>query len=286
LAGYYHWNQGRGEKARSLAEEAMRDGIVAGTLNPLEPHGAAVVFEMAAGNHARALEIVEQIHAALNTIDDPFVESYARSGIASFQAMAGRTDQARADADRALELARRIQNQFLLLSSYHATAWAYQRDDPGTALAASEEFLRIYRATDIDPRSAGSLLALAGGLRARLGDDTGALDHLHEAVLLDRDQGTRPQLAGALDWALSPLLRTGQPDVAATLLGALTRGVLAQVSNFPGVNAARTRTLERLRGALGDAKTDELVSRGEAMSYDELVDYALHHLDRPDGNRD
>jgi predicted ATPase/class 3 adenylate cyclase len=281
LAGYYHWRLGHGEEGRTLAEAAMRDGIVAGTLNPLEPHIAAVVFEMAAGNHARALEIVEQIHSALNTIDDPFVEASARSGIASFQAMAGRTDQARADADRALELARRIQNQFLLLSAYHATAWAYQRDDPATALAASEEFLRIYRQTNIDRRSAGSLLALAGGLRARLDDNIGALDHLHEAALLDRDQGTRPQLAGALDWALSPLLRTGQPDVVATFLGALTRGVLAQVSNFPGVNAARARTLERVREVLGNA-TDELVSRGAAMSFDEVVDYALHHLDRPD----
>ena len=122
-------------------------------------------------------------------------------------------------------------------------------------------------------------MALAGGLRARLGDDTGALELLYEAVTLARDQGLRPQLAAALDWALSPLLRTGSSDVAATFLGSLTRGALADVGNFPGVAAARSHSLDRVRSVLGDAKTDELVAHGGAMSYDALADYAIRNLD-------
>ena len=122
-------------------------------------------------------------------------------------------------------------------------------------------------------------MALAGGLRARLGDDTGALELLHEAVALARDQGVRPQLAAALDWSLSPLRRTGRPDVAATFLGALTDGPLADVGNFPGVADARSRSLDRVRGVLGDTKTDELVAHGGAMSYDALADYAIRNLD-------
>jgi hypothetical protein len=129
-------------------------------------------------------------------------------------------------------------------------------------------------------------MGLAGSLRARLGDDTGALELLHQAVVLARDRGVRPQLAAALDWALRPLLKTGQADVAATFLGTLTTGALAQVANFPGVHATRARTLERLRTTLGEADTDELLSRGATMTYDDLVEYAIHHLDGPDTNRD
>ena len=285
LAGYHHWNQGRGEHARSLAQAAMRDGIVAETLNPFEAHEAGVIFEMAAGNHARALEILDEARAALDTVDNLFAQTLFLGSMATFAAMAGRIEHARADAECALELARRLQNRYLLLIAYHSAAWAHERDDPAAALAASEQFLHFHEEFDADPRSAGSLLALAGGLRARLRDDTGALEILGEAVVLDRDQGTRPQLAAAFDWALSPLLRTGQPDVAATFLGALTNGALAGVGNFPGVDAARARTLERVRSTLGEAKTDELASRGAAMTYDDLVDYALHQLDRPDTKR-
>ena len=195
LAGYYHWNQGRGEHGRSLAEAAMRDGVVAGTLNPFEPYSAGVIFEMAVGNHGRVLEILDEARAALDTVDNLFAQTYFLATMATFQAMAGRVEQARADAERALELARRIQNRYLLLVAYHGFAWAHERDDPGAALAAAEKFLHIHREFDIDPRSTGALLALAGGLRARLRDDTGALEILGQAVILDRDQGVRPQLA-------------------------------------------------------------------------------------------
>ena len=250
------------------------------------PIGAAVTFEMTAGNHARALEIADDARAALDTVDNLYAQAHVLGAIAMYEAMAGRIDDARADAERAVELARRSGNRNLLANAHHATAWALQRDDPAAALAAAEQCLDLYRQSDIAAFAASSVMALAGGLRARLGDDPGALELLHDAVVVGRDQGTRPQLAAGLDWALSPLTRTGRPDVAATFLGGLTRGALAGVGNFPGVDAARARTLERVRAVLGDDQTDELVARGATMSYDELVQYAIHHLDRPDTNRD
>jgi hypothetical protein len=74
------------------------------------------------------------------------------------------------------------------------------------------------------------------------------------------------------------LIRAGRPEPAAAFVGALTAGPLAGVGDFPLVAAARTRTLERARAALGDATTDTLVAAGAAMTYDETVDYAIHHL--------
>ena len=286
VAAYYEWNQGRVEHARRLTQAAMRDGIISTTVNPLAPFQAAVAFEMTAGNHARALEIADYVRAELDAVDNLFAKSYMLGSCATFEAMAGRIDDARADAERVVELARRSSNRSLLANAHHATAWAFQRDDPAAALAAAEQYLDLNRQFDTGAFSASTVMALAGGLRARLGDDSGALELLHQAVVVGRDQGVRPQLAAGLDWALSPLIRAGRPDVAATFLGGLTRGALAGVGNFPGVDAARARTLDRVRAVLGDDQTDELVARGATMSYDELVEYALDHLDRPNTSRD
>ena len=278
VASYHAWNQCDMKLAGKLAQDARRDGIVMATLNPFSPYMAGVIFEMSAGNHARALEIVNETRAELDTVDDLYAQAAFLGSIATFEAMAGEFERARGDAERALELARQLRNVAVIAVAQHGLAWALQRDDPAGALAAAEQYIDLYHEFDVAAGSATSAFALAGGLRARLGDDAGALELLHEAVTLARDQGVRPQLAAAADWALSPLLRTGRPDVAATFLGALTDGPLADVSNFPGVAAARSRSLERVRSVLGDAKTDELVARGGAMTYDELVDYALNHL--------
>jgi predicted ATPase/class 3 adenylate cyclase len=286
VAAYHEWNQGRVERAPNLAQAAIRDGIIATTVAPFGAYQAAATFEMTAGNHARALELVDHAHAGLDTVDNPYAQSDVLGTFAVYEAMAGRTDDARADTERAVELARRSGNRNLLANAHHATAWAFQGDDPAAALAAAEQCLDLYRQFDIAAYAASSVMALAGGLRARLGDDSGALELLHAAIVVGRDQGTRPQLAAGLDWALSPLTRTAQPDVAATLLGGLTEGALAGVGNFPGVDTARARALDRVRGVLGDDQTDELVARGAAMSYDELVQYAIDQLNQTRTKRD
>jgi hypothetical protein len=233
---------------------------------------------MAAGNHARALEVADTTRSELDTVTDPYAQASLLAPIATFGAMAGRVEQARADAARALELARVSQNVAAISGALQGTTWALQRDDPAAALAAAEEYLQLYREFDVGIGAATGMMALAGGIRARLGEDAGALVILHESITLGRDQGVRPQLAAALDFALTPLLRTGRPEVAATFLGALTLGSLADVGEFPGVAAARSRSLERVRDRLGD-ETDAHVSRGAAMSYDELTEYAMRELD-------
>jgi predicted ATPase/class 3 adenylate cyclase len=278
FAACYEWNRGRTERARELVRDALRDGIVRTARNPLGPYAGLVGFEMAAGNHEQALKIANDTRTNLATIDNPYSEASFLSTIANFEAMAGQFDQARADAERALKIARRLRNVALITGCLHSTAWALQHDDPAAALAAAEEFIDLYRKLDLGNTATSAVLALAGGLRARLGDDTGALELTHEATTISRDQGTRPQFAAALDWSLSPLFRTGRADVAATFLGALTDGALAGVGNFPGVAAARTRSLERARFLLGE-ELDTNVSRGATMSYDELTEYAISHLD-------
>jgi hypothetical protein len=278
LAAYHEWNQGHNKEARALIFDAQRDGIVMDTVDPLTPYSGAVIFEMAAGNHARALELADDTRSEVETVDNPYAQSGFLGATACMEALAGHFEQARADAERALELARRSQNVAIIANALQATAFALQRDDPTAALAATEEFLDLHRTVANVGTGAATVMALAGGIRARLGDDTGALTLLHDAVAVARDQGVRPQLTAALDWSLGPLLRTGRPDATATLLGALTHGALADVSDFPTVADGRSRNLQRVRDLLGD-ETDAHIARGAAMSYTELTDYAVGALE-------
>jgi tetratricopeptide (TPR) repeat protein len=234
---------------------------------------------LTAGNYGRALDIAEEARAQLDRVDDPHAQAVFLCGIATFEAMAGRFEQARADAERGLELAHRARNILVIAEAHHGLAWALQRDDPAAALAAAERYIELNREFDIGQGAVSTVMALAGGLRARLGDDSGALELLNDAVQLARDLGARPQVAATLDWALAPLVKTGHPEVTATLLGALAEGPLAEVANFPGVAAARSRSRERVQGLLGETETDELAARGAAMEYDEVVEFAIANLD-------
>jgi tetratricopeptide (TPR) repeat protein len=278
LAAYSEWNIGHTERARILAHAALEHGIVAATIQPLAPYVAAVVFEMAAGNHARALEIADDARAVVDTVDNPYAQAACLGGIGNFTAMAGQFEQARLDTDRALAIARASRNVESIALALLGRTWALQRDDPATALAAAEEYLDLYREFGVNAGGATSALAVAGSLRARVGDVTGARQHFHDAVVLARDLGVRPQLTATLDFALQPLLRADQPDVAAVFLGALTEGALAGLAGWPGVDAARAKALERARGQLGD-NLGVYLTRGATMSYDELVDYAINHLE-------
>jgi tetratricopeptide (TPR) repeat protein len=214
-----------------------------------------------------------------DAVDDLWGRTQHLAGMASYEAMAGQIDQARIDAESALEIARRLQNPRLLADALHAMTWAYQRDEPAVALAAAEQCIALHRVGLAQGGATAGLLAMAGGLRFRAGNPNGALELLRDAVFAARDLGARPQLSAALDWSLSPLVKVGRLESAATLVGALTGGALANLGNFPLVAGTRARTLERLRTQLGDDAVDRLVAEGTAMTYDEIINYALHHLE-------
>lgn len=215
---------------------------------------------------------------SLEDISDTAIAAHAFAGFADFEAMAGQLDAARADSERALHLAQQTGNEQLLAHALHARAWALQRDDPEAALASAEQFLELYHRDRIFHSLAPGATALAAGLRSRLGDDHSAFPLLRDAVVIARDDGTTPMAAAALGFALRPLTRTGHADVAATLIGALDHGALAHVANFPGTADVRTRTLTHIRDTLGDEPTDQLVERGAAMTYEQIIGYAIDRL--------
>lgn len=277
-AANFWWNQGDPDKARQLAQAALEDGIVKTIPYPLCAHNALMAIEISLGNPQAAIEVGNAVRPSLEAMDSPFAESIILSTVAIWEGMVGQLDQAGTDARRALELARRIQNPHAIAHAMHATSWALQRDDPAAALEAAEEFIGILRRSPLRIGAVPSVLAMAGGMRSRLGDPRGAVEYLRESVLITRDEGSRPQLAAAYDWALSPLTKIGRAETAAVFIGVLTRGALTGVGVFPGVESARVKSLERIRSAIGDQRTDSMVASGAAMSFSESIEYALVQL--------
>jgi tetratricopeptide (TPR) repeat protein len=211
--------------------------------------------------------------------DAPYVEASFLSAAGTYLALLGRYDDARECSERAVDLAREIGSRALLVHALSSLAWSLQRADPETAIARLDELLEV----NDDDRFSGiqcTARALRGGLKARLGDQDEAFAMLHQAALIARDEGVRPQLGAVLDWAVLALVRTGRPDVAVVFLGILTHGALSDVSNYLLTgDYARDQALERLRSVIGDdTEVDALVARGAAMSYDEMVTYALEQL--------
>src|SRR5262249_46058924 len=161
-------------------------------VNPLDPYMMLVSIEMTAGNGTRAFELADVVRAHFDEIAHNSDEARILAGFAVFEAMAGRLDAARADSERAVQVAQRSGNQPVLPSAMTGRARAPQRDDPEGALAVAEQFLELFRRSGVARSVAPGVAALAAGLRGRLGDDRGALPILRDAAVIARDDGALP----------------------------------------------------------------------------------------------
>jgi predicted ATPase/class 3 adenylate cyclase len=276
-AAWHEWDRGRLDEATALALDAARVSIGAVAPYPFEAHTALLWIAMSKGDYGRARAIAEEARAALDPAIGGFAEAMLLGSLGCAEGIAGDFARALEDAEHSIAVAQQVGNPTALGMGYHALAWALQRDDPRAALEAAERSLGYAEAASTLGSNKSGVLALAGGLRARTGDNEGALALMPEAVRIARDTGIRPTLAATLDWALAPLVRTGRAECAATFVGALDDGALASVAQFPGMQR-RSRIVVRIRDVLGDDATDAAVARGAAMSYDELVAYALEQL--------
>ena len=121
----------------------------------------------------------------------------------------------------------------------------------------------------------------AAVLRAAAGDVAGAAGAARAAIHQTARAGNRPDAADAV--ALAVVVLADLPDrfdAAATLLGVRHGPVLGHIPpTYSAVHQGRIDVArEHITARLG---TDEIANarrRGEAMSYDEIIAYALEQL--------
>ena len=84
-----------------------------------------------------------------------------------------------------------------------------------------------------------------------------------------------------MTYTIRILGRSGEHEVAATLLGVAVDGPLAAMNNFPDSRLEDSDPLiATVHRELGDAAWAGSRRRGAAMTYEEAVDYAIAELDR------
>jgi hypothetical protein len=70
-------------------------------------------------------------------------------------------------------------------------------------------------------------------------------------------------------------------ETAAVVAGAVRGESLARIDTLPAYEVQyREQALEAVRTALGDERYEAALERGGAMTFDEIVAYALGELDR------
>jgi predicted ATPase len=225
LASQHELNRGQPELALELSRESLRDGIVAEALYSFLPHQNAIFAELMVGARERAEMLLAEGDVGFANAD-PYTEGSYRAVSATYLALLGRDEEANAAAERAIDLARGLRNRNGLVAALSAASWALQRVDPHAALARLDELFELADETPWYTGPEGTALALAGGLRARLGDTSAALELLYRAALVTRDEGVRPQFAAMLDWSVLAFVRTDHH------LGDLALGLL--VVTHPG----------------------------------------------------
>ena len=277
-AAFAAYHRGDLDLARARAGHALGSGVTEDCPAPLVVYVVNSVVAMSSGQYEDGLAVVTGALDAPASTGELYAEANLHA-VRSFiqSAVMGNLDQARRDADAALELSRRIGNPSQLVIALTAFGTAWREGDPTRARRALEESLQLVGEGASDVNLALACQELA---RLRLGDGdlVGALRAVWIAVSHSHANGDRPGIVGTLLVAAEVLAAAGQHEAVVTL----SRGVAAGLQSLTagiGATNSQDQMLRDARAALGDERCDAAAARGRAMSYEEVVAYALMELE-------
>jgi predicted ATPase/class 3 adenylate cyclase len=271
------------ERGRELARSAISSPS-SGPAGGILPYAAIGLADVQAGNMEKAVECLREGTIAVDrsgaTLRD---RADARTLTALCAVFADERSLAREYADEALHLVRQAESPSARAHALAVVGYVLDPDDPAGGLAAVEESVSLTQAGASD-FAAGTALRKAAELRAALGDRKHALAALRESVVRDYERGSKPPLLYTLYTASELLAELAHAEPATVLTGAVTAGpVAAFVSDRiqSGETERTQRLIAGLESVLGTEQYQAAIARGSAMSYEELVTYALEELDRP-----
>jgi hypothetical protein len=161
----------------------------------------------------------------------------------------------------------------------YAKAMSLMERAPDDARELLEESLALIEAGASDVVYAnvhGTLAVLA----ARRGNRAEALRCIRTAIAYGDAIGDRPPMVGPLHIAVHLVGPTAEPQIAATLAGAVVDGWYRDMSNMVSEPERVTRvSFPEVRAVLGGMRFDAQWDRGAAMSYEDLIALALAEVD-------
>jgi predicted ATPase/class 3 adenylate cyclase len=277
LAAWRAFQRGNLSDTLTLAEAALRDGLPADTPYPEIPF---LALALATPGEA-ALKIFDRGDAELRAADaHPSHLSRLHASGSAAAMIVGDVERAKLAAEDAVHNADAAANPGMREMALFAVANAWWPDAPVRALAAVHESIDLARRSNLYGHPTFLYaLSLAARLHAEVGDVVEARDSLREAVAISDDVGDRPALMMAVERALAVLAMAGQDEAGAVVGGFVGTPVNRMRSILPRRERSERRgTLEALRDRLGNARYDELVAKGAAMSDDETIAFVREAL--------
>jgi predicted ATPase len=282
----YYAHQGRGdlETGRALAIQGAAEGLadLSGTVHALTETTLAMSY-MATGEEAMLREVVADAHRGLDAIGgDAYARSALHSAFATMLLTVGDVVGAKQEADAGMKIARQLANPTCLTLAHFAFGWAWSNDDPDAALAAFDQSIALTRAGALDG-AYGAALCQAALIRARKGDERGAVEGLREAIAYSHDVGDRVNFSNAVNRGTEIVGRLGHAELSA-VFGGIVAGQFLGTSLIYELRGSESweheAVLDHVREELGDDAFAAATARGQAMSYDDIVAFALGELDR------
>jgi predicted ATPase/DNA-binding SARP family transcriptional activator len=262
------WNLGRVHEATRYAEEAI---ALIGDANFDPPVWAFAVLAMIASRQGNAESAVRFARAGAEHPADRR-ERQCLATLPFYLAMAGAHDEAMAIADRIVDEVAAARTPSSLIAALFSKGRAFSKADPPCALDAFEKAL-------VHARTSGNryweivIIPAVAELQVRSGDPVKTLRALPRMLEI-WGQSTEIGLTTLTTATLILLFeRLGQPMVAATLSGALSK-IIPSTSFFQEL----PDTLAGVRHVLGDAAFSKAKRRGAAMTHREVVDYAANQV--------
>jgi hypothetical protein len=264
--------------AISRAATAFHDAPDADSIAPALASFAAVSSLGGQGKDTEVARVgAEAVDRLERTGADPFGLVMFHTAASYYAVNAGDLATARAEAESALDLARRMENPSAIASALFNLARSIEHDDPVHALDAYEQTIALGRAGAM-PMILGMAAVGVARLRSGMQDRVAALEALYDAISNANHVGARPPVVDILVAGVDILMRVGELSTATVLAGSLLQGTLAAINVSSQRNTELERTLITARETLGDQQCQRLVDRGTAMSYEEVVEFALDKL--------
>jgi tetratricopeptide (TPR) repeat protein len=193
----------------------------------------------------------------------------------------GRYEEARADAEEAVAIARRLRNPTTLSLALFGLGWSSLGPDPDQARVALEESITLAESGAIQG-GLDAMLGLVTPLRFRDGDVAGALDALITTLTRMRESGERLSVTNLLDSSLTVLAELGEGEVPAIITGIRGSETFGPASSgIAGAARARhDKTVAEVQAVLGEEAFDAAAAGGAAMSADEALGFLLAELQR------
>lgn len=237
------------------------------------PEDAVADVALYRGDAQTALDHYEQVAATARREGDVTREVWATYYVAVTNAVLRRPRHATEAADRALQAARRTGNPTAIAFSLYARGLASKTHAPLEAIVLFEEAVRIADSVGNDWFGGIARMELAstrashGDRKAGLAELSGVIDHWHRV-------GDDTQLRLTWRYLVNALVRSGLPDEAAVLVGALVADSRSALSH------PHPKLQDDLRQLLGDPEYTRHTVRGAVMSVSELVAGSLAAIAR------